>query len=96
LGQRARLSPALRIFKHPYVLSPLHASLYDFLTDKSRSEEFFVDASLVKSDLAFASLRIMERGLRFNICSLESSYLPNSIVPDLEERVKESISSELS
>jgi hypothetical protein len=77
-------------------IRPLHASFYDFLTDKSRSEEFFVDASLVKSDLAFASLRIMERGLRFNICSLESSYLPNSIVPDLEERVKGSISSELS
>jgi hypothetical protein len=59
---------------------PLHASLYDFLTDKSRSNEFFVDASLATSDLAFASLRVMERGLRFNICSLESSYLPNSAV----------------
>jgi len=75
---------------------PLHASFYDFLTDKSRSNEFFIDASLVTSDLAFASLRVMERGLRFNICSLESSYLPNSFVLDLEERVKNSIPTELS
>ena len=74
----------------------LHASFYDFLTNKSRSNEFFVDASLVTSDLAFASLRVMERGLRFNICSLESSYLPNSAVLDLEERVKKSIPVELS
>jgi len=75
---------------------PLHASFYDFLTDKSRSNGFFIDKSLVASDLAFASLRVMGRELRFNICSLESSYLPNSAVLDLEERVKKSISAELS
>jgi hypothetical protein len=38
----------------------------------------------------------MEHGLRFNICSLENSYLPSSSVPDLAKRVKESISPELS
>jgi len=75
---------------------PLHASLYDFLTDKSRSNEFSVGASLATSDLTFASLRVMERGLWFNICSLESSYLPNSAALDLEERVKKSIPAELS
>jgi hypothetical protein len=77
-------------------IRPLHASFYDFLTDKSRSDKFFIDVSLVQNHLAFASLRVMERSLRFNICSLESSYLPNSAVPDLEKRVKESILAELS
>ncbi|KAG2064689.1 WD40 repeat-like protein [Suillus decipiens] len=77
-------------------IRPLHASFYDFLTDESRSGHFFVDRSSVQGDLAFASLRVMERGLRFNICSLENSYLPNSSVPDLEKRVKESIPVELS
>jgi hypothetical protein len=79
-------------------IRPLHASFYDFLTDKLRSQDFFVDASAVQGDLAFATLRVMdsEHGLRFNICSLENSYLPNSSVPDLEKRVKESISVELS
>ncbi|KAG2350128.1 WD40 repeat-like protein [Suillus weaverae] len=77
-------------------IRPLHASFYDFLTDESRSHGFFVDASLVQNDLAFASLRVMEGGLRFNICSLENSYLPNSSVPGLEKRVKDSISTELS
>src|SRR5882757_7107163 len=77
-------------------IRPLHASFYDFLTDKSRSDKFFIDVSAVENELAFASLRVMEHGLRFNICSLESSYLPNSAVSDLEKRVKESISPELS
>ena len=77
-------------------IRPLHASFYDFLTDESRSNKFFVNLSSIQRDVTFASLRVMERGLRFNICSLESSYLPNSAVSDLEKRVKESISPELS
>ncbi|OAX39070.1 WD40 repeat-like protein [Rhizopogon vinicolor AM-OR11-026] len=77
-------------------IRPLHASFYDFLTNRTRSDNFFVDVSLVGRGLAFASLRIMEHGLRFNICSLDSSYMPNSSVPDLQERVKKSISAELS
>lgn len=64
-------------------IRPLHASFYDFLTDKTRSDEFFVEVSSVRNDLAIASLRVMKEGLRFNICSLESSYLPNSAVPRL-------------
>ncbi|KAG1792155.1 uncharacterized protein HD556DRAFT_1482212 [Suillus plorans] len=77
-------------------IRPLHASFYDFLTTKLRSHDFCVDATAVHEDLAFATLRIMEDRLRFNICSLENSYLPNSSVPDLEKRVKESIPAELS
>lgn len=77
-------------------IRPLHASFYDFLTDRSRSDKFFVDSSLVQNDLAFASLRVMEHKLRFNICSLDTSYLPNSAIPDLEERVKGFIPTELS
>ncbi|OAX35139.1 WD40 repeat-like protein [Rhizopogon vinicolor AM-OR11-026] len=78
------------------LIRPLNVSFYDFLTDRSRSDKFFIDVSLVECDLAFASLQVMKRGLRFNICSLESSYLPNSDVPDLGKRVKEFIPAELS
>jgi hypothetical protein len=77
-------------------IRPLHASFYDFLMDGSRSKEFFIDVSLVQRDLAFASLRVMKKELRFNICSLNNSYLPNSAVPGFEKRVKDSISSQLS
>jgi len=75
---------------------PLHASFYDFLTDKSRSNKFYVNKSLVQSGLAFASMGVMEHGLCFNICSLDSSYLPNSAVLDLSERVKKFVPAQLS
>jgi len=75
---------------------PLHASFYEFLTDETRSNAFFVDVSSAESNLAFASLGVLKKQLRFNICSLRSSYLSNSAIPDLEDRMKESISAELS
>jgi len=77
-------------------IQPLHASFPDFLTDESRSSEFFIDTSCIHDNLAFASLGVMKDELQFNICKLPSSYLPNSKVVDLSERVKECISSTLS
>src|SRR6266550_1122260 len=74
----------------------LHASFPDFLIDRDRSGEYFIDVSPVRENLAFSCLRVMENGLQFNICQMPSSYLPNSRVPDLKERVKEHISPELS
>jgi len=77
-------------------IRPLHASFRDFLTDQSHSGDFFVDVSKVQHDLAFASLRVMERGLSFNMCDLKSSYLANSKDPGLRERVEKCIPPHLS
>jgi hypothetical protein len=77
-------------------IRPLHASFRDFLTDQSHSRDFFVDLSEVQHDLTFASLRVMERGLSFNMCDLTSSYLPNSDDPGLRERVETRIPPHLS
>ena len=78
------------------MIRPLHASFPEFLTDKSRSGEFFVDLSQIHNDLVAASLGVMKDELRFNICRLSSSYLANSEIPDLDQQVKKSISLELS
>jgi WD40 repeat protein len=77
-------------------IRPLHASFPEFLMDENRSGEFFIDVSHIHNDLAFASLGVMKDGLQFNICRLPTSYLPNSEVLDLDERVKKYISPELS
>jgi hypothetical protein len=77
-------------------IRPLHASFRDFLTDTSSSKEFFIDLPKAQHDLAFASLRVMEHSLRFNICDLKSSYLPNSDDPELQERVQKCIPPHLS
>ena len=70
---------------------PLHASFYDFLLDRRRSREFSVEKHDVHHDLAVASLSVMQAGLRFNICGLETSYLFNSQVVGLEKKVEENI-----
>ncbi|KAG6329774.1 hypothetical protein ID866_9314 [Astraeus odoratus] len=69
----------------------LHSSFYEFLTDALRSEEFFVEKSDVHSNMAFASLQVMKKGLRFNICDLETSYLANSEVLDMDQRIMRNI-----
>ena len=69
-------------------IRPLHISFPDFLTDRDRSGEFFIDVHPIHNNLAFASLGIMMEQLQFNICDLPSSYLPNAEICDLESRVK--------
>ena len=78
-----------------FPVRPLHTSFYDFLLDAKRSGDFFIEQVDVHHDLAFASLSIMNTGLHFNICELETSYLLNAEVVDLDERVKENISPHL-
>ena len=70
---------------------PLHTSFYDFLLDKNRSGEFFIDEAKMHSDLALASLCIMQTGLQFNMCALATSYVYNLDVVDLAKRVEKNI-----
>ena len=74
---------------------PLHASFYEFLLDERRSGEFFIQQGDAHRDLAVASLSVMQAGLCFNICGLETSYLSNLEVADLERRVQDNIPSHL-
>ena len=66
----------------------MHASFYDFLLDKKQSGEFFIDKADVHHQLALASFCVMEDGLQFNICGLETSYVCNSAVGDLEMKIE--------
>lgn len=79
------------------VLRANHQSLVDFLVDSSSCPSMFcIDRKQGHYDLTLACLRIMEKGLRFNICNLESSYLRNSEVQDLSSRVSQHITPHLS
>jgi hypothetical protein len=84
------------VTSHSIPIQPLHSSFYDYLTDRSRSKGFYIDASLHRDDLAFAILQVMKAELRFNICNLKNSYLLNSDIDDLAQKINQSISSALS
>ena len=70
---------------------PLHASFYDFLLDENRSREFFIEQEDVHRDLATGCLSIMQTCLCFNICGLETSYVLNADIADLDKRVEKNI-----
>jgi len=69
------------------LVAPLHTSFRDFLTDPKRSGRFYVNLDDTRCQLAYATLRTMQKTLQFNICELETSYPLNSEVPDLKERI---------
>jgi NACHT domain len=69
-----------------------HQSFVDFLLDpKDCPPDFLIVRERENRNLAVACLKVMKSHLRFNICELESSYVRNSDVSDLQSRVKKHI-----
>ncbi|KIM25617.1 hypothetical protein M408DRAFT_26159 [Serendipita vermifera MAFF 305830] len=69
-----------------------HTSILEYLIGSFCPLDFRVDLKLANIELSTYCLQAMITGLRFNICGLETSYLPNSGIKDLKERVERSIS----
>ena len=77
-----------------------HASFPDFMFDPSRSNfkipntsiKMLCNKSMCHTFLAQSCFRIMKSNLKFNICDLPSSFLFDSEVPDLKNRVNANIS----
>ncbi|KDN33603.1 hypothetical protein RSAG8_13308, partial [Rhizoctonia solani AG-8 WAC10335] len=82
----ANLGPLLLVTDGQYVRFH-HSSFKDYATDPARSHSSPIRLALYESDLAYCCLQVMQKELRFNICELETSHLPNSEVPDLKLRV---------
>lgn len=76
--------------------STLHASFPDFMFSKERSGPFFCDSIAHNQLLAQRCFEAMKEQLRFNICNLESSFVPDAEVEDLEGRISRAISPVLS
>jgi hypothetical protein len=74
---------------------PLHTSFRDFLTNQDKSGYFYIGVRDVHHQLAHSCLNLLLDpldGLKFNICKLETSYLANDDVEDLNTRVDQHIS----
>ncbi len=70
---------------------PLHTSFRDFLTNEEKSGEFFVGLRDAHRQLVHSCLGLLLKDLKFNICNLETSYLANKDVTDLNSRVDKHI-----
>ena len=78
------------------LVSPFHASLPDYLFDKRRSGRFHCEMTEHSEVLANCCFDLMKAELKFNICELESSFVFDKDVLDLQERMKKSVSPALS
>ncbi len=70
---------------------PLHTSFHDFLTNKGKSGDFCVGLCDSHCQLAHSCLGLLLKDLKFNVCNLESSYLANKDVEDLNSRIDKHI-----
>ena len=73
---------------------PLHTSFRDFLTNEVKSGDFYVGVRDAHHQLTHSCLTLLLDpldGLKFNICKLETSYLANDDVKDLDVRVDKHI-----
>ena len=75
---------------------PLHTSFRDFITNKDKSGDFYVGIRDAHHQLAHSCLVVLLDDLKFNICKLETSYLANDDIEDLNNRVDKHIPPALS
>ncbi|CAE6428270.1 unnamed protein product, partial [Rhizoctonia solani] len=96
---RAALQPlwsVLHVVGVNELVTTLHASFPDFMVDSVRSKTYHCDSDVHNQTLANHCFELIKRAQpRFNICGLESSYLPDGNVPNIEDRVAKAIPQEL-
>jgi hypothetical protein len=78
------------------LVAPFHTSFPEYLFDRTRSGDFHCEATEHSEVLANFCFDLMKAELRFNICKLESSFMFDDEVLDLQDRIKKYISSALS
>ncbi|KAJ1299657.1 hypothetical protein OPQ81_009109 [Rhizoctonia solani] len=89
------LRSVLHVSDDSEFVTTLHASFPDYMLAQERSGAFFCDKSTHSRLLSERCLKIMQAQLRFNICSIDSSFIPDDEIPGLEERIRANISEEL-
>ncbi|QRV73267.1 hypothetical protein RhiJN_01281 [Ceratobasidium sp. AG-Ba] len=72
-----------------------HPSFEDYITDPTRSNEYYVEMEYYNTLIANSCLTAMLTELRFNICGLRSSHVPNTNVTDLDSQVRSIIAGHL-
>jgi hypothetical protein len=69
-----------------------HASFPEFMTDSSRSmKDRHCEVQVHNTTLSLGCFRIMKQSLKFNICKLESSFICDADVKNLQQRINEYI-----
>lgn len=100
ISVQAALRPLSSVLNLPSdvngAVTTLHKSFPDYMLDKHRSKVFSCDARVQNGLLAQRCFELMRTPAPpFNICSLESSYVFDKDVPDIDQKIKTAISDEM-
>ncbi|KAI5117713.1 hypothetical protein M0805_006517 [Coniferiporia weirii] len=68
-----------------------HPSFLDFMNTEMRSHEYWTEPTSMDSIMATRCLEVMLTQLKFNICDLETSHLPNDKIQDLHNKITKHI-----
>ncbi|KIK50893.1 hypothetical protein GYMLUDRAFT_234425 [Collybiopsis luxurians FD-317 M1] len=72
-----------------------HLSLAEFLSSEQCPSEFKIERTSQHQNLASICLKVLMTELKFNICNLQTSSIPNCKIQDLKHRIDQCISSPL-
>ncbi len=90
------LLPIISIEGKTKVVKLRHKAYMDYLTDSRRCADWFlIDRTKTHRRMTISCLKIMQQGLKFNICRLESSYHLNSDLENKESLIEKCIPSRL-
>ena len=80
-----RLQAVFFVAEESRAIFTFHASFPEFLIDCSSDRLFKYNEIAQQLNLAHASFVMLEKSLRFNICDLPSSFIPDDEVEGLKE-----------
>ncbi|KAH8993139.1 hypothetical protein EDB92DRAFT_1855060 [Lactarius akahatsu] len=91
-----KLLPIISIEGETKAVKLRHKAYKDYLIDAKRcTGSFHVDQAKAHRNTTISCLKIMQQGLKFNICGLKSSYRRNYEVEDRQSLIEKCISSHL-
>lgn len=74
---------------HPNTpLQPLHATFAEFIVKSDRSMTFHIDAEQAERSLTRSCFRVMDRGLKRDLCDFGDVFIQYSDIDDLRSRTK--------
>ncbi|CAE6412324.1 unnamed protein product [Rhizoctonia solani] len=90
------LRSVLHVSDSSELVTTLHASFPDYMLARERSGVFYCNRATHSQLLAEQCFKVMRTQLRFNMCSIQSSFIPDDEIAELGEQINANISSELS
>ncbi|KAH7333728.1 hypothetical protein B0J17DRAFT_135394 [Rhizoctonia solani] len=86
------LQPVIFYSEQSELVSTLDTSFPEFMLSRERSGAFFFDIAEHSRLIVEWCFEVVKSELRFNICALESSFVANRDVEDLDDLIKQHIS----